>query len=91
MCSCYKDQFKKERNSYIKHIIHFHCKCKEYHEIFVYFCSEHKFGSKIPTIANYTGTIRDKCYCARVLANEICQFCCQVRYTLNFTCHKTYV
>ena len=91
MYSCYKDYFKAEGNSYIKHIIHFNCKCKEDHEIFVHFCSQHNFRNKIPTIADYAGTIRDRCYCARVHANEICQFCCQAMYTLNFTCHKNCV
>lgn len=67
------------------------CKCKEEPEIFVHFCSQHYFGNRMPAIADYSGTIRDKCYCAKVHANEICQFCCQVRYILNFTCHKIYV
>ena len=42
MCPCYKDYFKEKGRSYIKHLIDFHCKCKEDdHEIFVHFCSSH--------------------------------------------------
>ena len=87
MCTCYKNLFQSEGASYFQHIIHFNCKCKVEHAIFVHFCSRHYFGNKRPTIADYSETIRDKCYWDKAHANEICHFCCQVRYFLNFACH----
>ena len=88
MCVCNKINYKSEDNPYVKRIIHFTCKCDKVHELFVYFCDLRPFGNKIPTIADYTGTIRDKCYCSKLIASEICQLCTQVGYVLNFTCHK---
>lgn len=29
MCHCYKDYFKDEGHPFLKHIIHFHCKCED--------------------------------------------------------------
>ena len=48
----------------------------------------HSFGNKVPQIRDYTGTIRDKCYCSKLTYPNIFQFCTQVRYVLSFTCHK---
>ena len=89
MCPCYKDYFKEKGRSYIKHLIDFHCKCKEDdHEIFVHFCSSHPWVSTILSIPDSNGDFQRKCFCRSQHANEICQHCIAVRYSLNFQCHK---
>ena len=88
MCPCYKDYFKAEGHPYIKHIIYFHCKYDQDHKNFVHFYSSHSFGTTIPAITGYTGTIKKKCFCDKEHANSICQYCCSIRYSLNFLCHK---
>ena len=88
MCPCYKGNFKVEDRNYKKYFIHFHSRCNKKHEHFIHFCVRHPFGPNIPRIANHTGTIMDKCFCKIEHANQICQFCCSVRYSLNFLCHK---
>ena len=70
-------------------MIYFHCKCKEDdHEIFVHFCSSHPWGSTILSITDSNGDFQRKCFCRSLLANEICQHCIAVRYSLKFRCHK---
>ena len=32
--------------------------------------------------------LEKKCFCDKVHANEICQYCISIRYSLNFLCHK---
>ena len=44
MCLCYKKEFQTAGNTYIKKLIHFHCKYKEKHLIYVLFCKDHTFG-----------------------------------------------
>ena len=89
MCSCYKDYFKDEGHPYIKHLIHFHCKCEENdHEIFVHFCSMHPWGATILSIIGSNGDVQKKCFHRSQHVNEICQHCIALRYSLNFRCHK---
>ena len=89
MCPCYKDYFKDGGHPYIKHLIHFHCKCKEDdYEIFVHFCSLHPWGTTILSMTDSNGNFQKKCFCRSQHANEICQHCIAVRYSLNFRCHK---
>ena len=87
MCPCYKDYFKSEAHPYIKHFINFHSRCDHGHTIYVHFCSSQLFGTSLTT-ADHTGTIRKKCFCNMKHANIICQYCCSIRYSLNFLCHK---
>ena len=88
MCVSNKNAYKSEDNPYVKHLIHFTCKCPKDHEIFNHFFDLHSFGNKIPQIRDYTGTIRDKCYCSKLTYSDIWLFCTQVSYVLNFACHK---
>ena len=88
MCPCYKDNFKEEGNDYKKYFIHFHSRYDKKHEHFIYFCGRHPFDTNIPIIANHAETIMDKCFCKIEHANQVCEFCCSVGYSLNFFCHK---
>lgn len=73
---------------YIKHIIHFHCKCDQDNEIFVYFCSSHPFGTSMAAVTDHTGSIQKKYFCYKEHANSFCQYCCSIRYSKSFCCHK---
>ena len=84
MCPCYKDYFKAEGHPYLKHLIHFHSKCDQDHEIFVHFCEMHPFSTTLTPVT----VTRKKCFCDIEDANTLCQYCCSVRHSLNFPCHK---
>ena len=88
MCPCYKENFQSEGNVWIKHLINFHCKWPAEHEHFVHFCEYHPFGKSTPSIRDYTGTDRTKCFCSILNDTEICHFCVTVSYTLNFNTYK---
>ena len=78
MCECYKEKIDSEENDYIKKAIHFHCRC-----MYVLLCKDHPYGGNF----NYQ-MVERKRLCANGLSHEICQFCFNVRYLLNFTCFK---
>ena len=84
MCACYKEEFQAESHTYVKKLIHFHCKCKEKHFYHVLFCNEHSFG------ADFAASIEEnkKCSCKSGLSHEVCCFRLTVRYLLNFKCFK---
>lgn len=88
MCVSNKNAYKSEDKPYMKHLIHSTCKCPTGHEIFIHFRDLYSFGNKIQEIRDYSGTIRDKCYCSKLIYSGICQLCTQVSFVLNFTCHK---
>ena len=88
MCSCYKDCFKAEGHSYLKHLIHFHSKCDQDHEIFFHFCEMHSFGATLQDVFDCTGTTKKKCFCDIEHADTVFQYCCSVRCSLNFRYHK---
>ena len=87
MCPFHKDYFKEKGRSYIKHLIHFHCK-EDDQEIFNHFCSLHRWGSTILSITDSNGDFQRKCFGRSQHANEICQHYIAVRYSLNFRSHK---
>ena len=60
MCPCYKDCFKAEGHSYLKHLIHFHSKCDQDHEIFVHFFEMHPFGATLADAFDRTEIIKKK-------------------------------
>ena len=84
MCACYKEEFQAESHTYVKKLIHFHCKCKEKHFCHVLFCNEHSFG------ADFAASTEEnkKCSCKNGLSHEVCCFRLTVRYLLNFKCFK---
>ena len=82
MCISYLDKFNSEGNEYVKRLIHFHCKCADDHLLYVLFCKEHPYGS--PSVPG----MQNECKCATTFANDICDFCIQVKYLLNFKCYK---
>ena len=74
MYPCYIDYFKKEGHSFIKHLIHFHCKCKVGdHKIFVHFWGSHPWGTAILSITDHAAVIQKKYFCEKELANCICE------------------
>ena len=87
MCLCYKKEFQAAGNTYIKKLIHFHCKYKEKHLIYVLFCKDHPFG------VTYEASIDEKvsCKCKSGLSHEVCSFCLTVRYLLSFKCFKIFI
>lgn len=80
MCPCRKDYFQDSEVKYLKHFIHFHCKCEtEDHEYFVNFWSSHPYGTTIPQVVD-NDIVQKKCYCKIIHANTFCEFCSQVSY-----------
>ena len=63
--------------------LHFQCRCKEKHVLYVLFCEWHPYGSD--SKQEMSG---QKCTCAVLTQDEICGFCIHVRYILNFRCLK---
>ena len=83
MCECYNEKFNSEGSAYIKKVTHFYCKCKDKHRLYVLFCEDHPYGGNF----NFQMTER-KCLCATHLSHEVCQFCFNVRYLLNYKCFE---
>ena len=83
MCECFYQIFQSEGSSYEKKYLHFYCRCKEKHVLFVLFCDWHPYGSD----SNQEMT-RQTCICGVLTHDEICEFCIHVRYILNFRCLK---
>ena len=83
MCGCYKEKFNSEGNDYIKKEVHFLCHCKDKHRMYVLFWKDHPYESNF----NYQ-MIERKCLCANGLSDEVCQFCFNVTYLLNFKCFR---
>lgn len=65
-----------------KQCIHVHCNCEDEHEIFALTCVEHPF------LFNTLPEMHHKCYCKNLEPFEICNFCVERRYLLNFLCVK---
>ena len=83
MCSCWVEKFHSEGNEYVKKLTHFHCKCKQKHLLYVLLCNKHPYGAGfIPQME------KKKCTCATAFALDICDFCVQVKYLLNFKSYK---
>ena len=81
-CSCSVEQFNQGQNEYVKKLQHFHCQCNDSHFSFVHTCKNHPFiASRIPEMEL-------RCTCAICGPNEICNFCVQVKYLLNFRAYK---
>ena len=83
MCECFYQIFQSKGGSYEKKYLHFHCKCKEKHVLFVLFCDWHSYGTN--SNQEMTG---QKCTCAGLTHDEISGFCIHVWYILNFRCLK---
>ena len=80
LCLCYVDLFEsKEENKYVKYI-HFHCKCEDEHEYFVYTCKAHPF--MYPRLHGMK--YKCNCNCKNIGPFETCDFCVQMRYLINF-------
>ena len=89
MCPCYKDYFKEAEVPILKHSIHFHGKYEEEdHEIFVHFCGSHPYGTTLPNVVEPNDVVEKKFFCKREHASRLCKYCIQIRYSLNFRCHK---
>ena len=82
MCRCYVEKSHSEGNEYVKNFTQFHCRCNEKHLLYVLFCEKHPHGS-LPT-----PEMEKECTCATRPANDICDFCVQIKYLLNFKCYK---
>lgn len=80
MCSCNVQGFHEEGNEYIKKLCHFYCHCKEEHsveETFVLTCRHSLIHRRMEGM-------QDKCTCKNLCLYEICNFCVQVKYLINF-------
>lgn len=94
MCPCYKQEFQAAGHTYIKKLIHFHCKFKEKHFHYVLFCENHPFGFDFSSsvrneIKNFGGLVGDeKCTCKNGFSHEVCNFCFPARYLSKFKCFK---
>ena len=82
MYRCYVEKFQSEGNKYVKKLSHFHCKCKEEHLLYVLLRKKHPHGY-LPT-----PEIVKECTYATASANDICNFCIQIKYLLNLKCDK---
>ena len=78
ICSCFVEKFHNEDHEYVKKLCHFRCKCNDSHIVYIFSCEKHPYvASKIPEMD-------PNCKCQSIDALEICNFCRQVRYLLNF-------
>ena len=82
MSSCYTEYFHNEENECVKKLSHFYCHCKEEHVYFVHTCKYHPF------VAKKVNGMKNKCFCAGLGHYEICDFCVQIKYLLNFRVYK---
>ena len=82
MCSCNVGEFHREENEYIKKICHFYCHCRDEHETFVYTCKAHAF------IATRVEGMDFQHRCEKRDSSQVCDFCIQVKYLLNFRAYK---
>lgn len=79
MCSCNAQKFQDEGNEYVKKLLHFHFHCQDCYFFYVYTWKWHPFvAARIPEMD----------LCANIGLQEICNFCVQIRYLLNFTACK---
>ena len=77
MCECFYQIFQFEGGSYEKKYLHFQCRCKEKHVLYVLFCDWH------PYVSNSNQEMSgQKCTCAVLAHNETCGFCylCQIYF-----------
>ena len=75
MCECNIRDFHEKGIEYIEHIEHFNCNCKNIHQYFVLTCKCHPFIEVVRT--------NDK-FSSKVLgAYMICNFCVQLKHTIN--------
>ena len=82
ICSCYIQKFYSEGNDYVKKLTHSHCKCEEKHLLYVLFWEKHPQGSLS------TPEMEKECTCVAASANDVCDFCVQIKYLLNFKYYK---
>ena len=83
MCTCYVQQFHEEGHEYVKKLLcHFKCKCKDNHLIYILSCKQHSF------VAAKISEIDPKFQYPFIGLNDVCNFCCQVRYLFNFRAFK---
>ena len=54
----------------------------------MHFCGPHPYGTTISYVTDANDVAEKKCFCKKNSANELCQFCIAIRYSLNFACHK---
>ena len=80
--SCYVEVFHQEGNAYIKKLCHFYCHCKEEHVYYVHTCTCH------PLVHRRMQGMHEKCSCKFLGPYEVCNFCVQVTYLLNFRAYK---
>ena len=73
MRECFYQIFQSEGGSYEKKYLHFHCKRKEKHVLFVLFCNWHPYGAN--SNQEMSG---QKCPCSALTHDEICGFCIQL-------------
>ena len=81
-CPCYAEKFHEEENEYEKKLHRFLCKCKDKHLIFILICEKH------PYVADKISNMEPRCTCPILDPHEICNFCVEVRYRLNFRAFK---
>ena len=82
MSNCFVQGFYEEGNEYVKKLCQFYCHCKEKHEYFVDTCKGHPFIDK------KMDKMQHKCTCKILGSYEICKFCVQVKYLINFRAYK---
>lgn len=89
MCPYYYEHFLQSGVRIIKRAAHFHCECEEKeHQMFVYFCSAHPFGS---TVFNHVGSneeVETSYFCKKKDSHELCEYCINVGYSFNFSARK---
>ena len=82
MCTCYVEKFHAEDNEYVKRLVHFHCKWRDKHILYVLFYDKHPYGA--PPIPQ----MEKSCMCATSVAQDVLAFCDQVEHLLNFRAYK---
>ena len=82
MCLSNAESFDEEGNSYVIKMYHFYCKCKYVDE---YIFNAYKYH---PFIGKILNGMQSSCSCRNLGPFEVCDFCVQVKYLINFHTYK---
>ena len=78
MCPCFAGGFHSCKSHYVKKFIHFYCKCRDEQKYFV--CT----SKGRPVLFSRLEGMKNKCERKNLGLFEMCEFCNQMRYLLNF-------
>ena len=78
MCPSYVKNLHDEGNSYVKKLCHFYCKSTNDHDHILFILV------RSPLYVQNAGRNAKNCSCKNIGPFDICKFCVQIKYLLNF-------